>query len=118
MPAELQVKSVKEYPIQIEKKTTGVQVKEMVILVDAEEIKPPEITSSKQVQTEWSCAIYQMMTTSEQSLFSYLNGRKHKAKSEELKTFKQTPKTVPRSEQSADQAAEPKQILYRLLIDD
>ncbi|XP_059295449.1 uncharacterized protein LOC132048781 [Lycium ferocissimum] len=72
------------YPIQIEKKTTGVQIKEMVVPADAEEIKLPEITSSKQVQTEWTCAVCQLTTTSEQNLKSHLNGRKHKARCEGL----------------------------------
>ncbi|MCE5166201.1 hypothetical protein HAX54_015727, partial [Datura stramonium] len=127
-----QVKSVKEYPIQIEKKTTGVQVKEMVVPADAEEIKPPVIISSKQVQTEWTCAVCQITTTSEQSLMSHINGRKHKAKSEGPKTCKQMPNSEgsspvttesnqlnqqqvkdaaeARSEQSADEAAVPKQV--------
>lgn len=123
------VKSVKENPIQIEKKTTGVQVKEMVVPADAEEIKLPEITSSKKVQTEWTCAVCQLTTTSEQNLKSHLNGRKHKAKYEGLKTCKKTPKSegsapvttksnqqqvkhaaVARSEHSANEAAEPKQL--------
>ncbi|CAN4105362.1 unnamed protein product [Withania somnifera] len=126
-----EVRSLKENPIQIEKKMTGVQVKEMVVPADAEEIKFPEITSSNKVQTEWTCAVCQMKTTSEQNLKSHLNGRKHRAKCEGLKTCKQMPKgegsspvttksnqlnqqqvkhaDVVRSEHSAKEAAEPRQ---------
>ncbi|KAK4377214.1 hypothetical protein RND71_003510 [Anisodus tanguticus] len=126
-----QVKFLKENPIQIEKKTTGVQVKEMVVPADAEEIKLPEITSSKQVQTEWTCLVCQLTTTSEQNLKSHLNGRRHKEKCEELKTWKKMAKSegsspvttksnqlnqvkhvaAARSEHSAKKAAEPKQII-------
>ncbi|XP_059297061.1 uncharacterized protein LOC132050048 isoform X6 [Lycium ferocissimum] len=81
-----------EYPIQIEKKTTGVQVKEMTVPAEAEEIKLPGIIFSKQVPTEWTCAVCQVTTTSEQNLKSHLNGRKHKAKCEGVKTCKQTAK--------------------------
>ncbi|XP_060175922.1 uncharacterized protein LOC132606439 isoform X2 [Lycium barbarum] len=120
------------YPIQIEKKTTGVQVKEMVVPADAEEIKLPEITSSKQVQTEWTCAVCQVITSSEQNLKSHLNGMKHKARCAGLKTCKQTAKSegsspvttksnqlnqekvkheaAARSEHIANEAAEPKQV--------
>ncbi|XP_055807560.1 uncharacterized protein LOC129876218 [Solanum dulcamara] len=127
-----QVTSVKENPIQIEKKMTGVQVKVMVVPADAEEVKLPEVTSSKKVQTEWTCAVCQMTTTSEQKMKSHLNGRKHKAKYERLKTCTETSKSdgsspVPtksnqlnleqvkhaaaaQSEHSANVAAEPKQV--------
>ncbi|XP_060175927.1 uncharacterized protein LOC132606443 isoform X2 [Lycium barbarum] len=120
------------YPIQIETKTIGVQVKEMVVPADAEEIKLPEITSSKQVQTEWTCAVCQVTTTSEQNLKFHLNGMKHKARYEGLKTCKQTAKSegsspvttksnqlnqekfkheaAARSEHIANEAAEPKQV--------
>ncbi|KAL3326176.1 hypothetical protein AABB24_037059 [Solanum stoloniferum] len=126
-----QVKSVKDNPIQIEKKTTGVKIKEMVVPAVAEEIKLPEDTSSKKVQTEWTCALCEMTTTSEQNMKSHLNGRKHKAKCEGLKTCEQTSKSdgslpVPaksnqlnleqvthaaaaQPEHSANEAAEPKQ---------
>ncbi|KAL3326165.1 hypothetical protein AABB24_037055, partial [Solanum stoloniferum] len=127
-----QVKSVKDNPIQIEKKTTGVKIKEMVVPAVAEEIKLPEDTSSKKVQTEWTCALCEMTTTSEQNMKSHLNGRKHKAKCEGLKTCEQTSKSdgslpVPaksnqlnleqvthaaaaQPEHSANEAAEPKQV--------
>ncbi|WMV51612.1 hypothetical protein MTR67_044997 [Solanum verrucosum] len=88
-----QVKIVKDNPIQIEKKTTGLQVKEMVVPAVAEEFKLPEVTSSKKVQTEWTSALCEMTTTLEQSMKSHLNGRKHKAKCEGLKTCEQTSKS-------------------------
>lgn len=88
-----QVKSVKENPIIIEQKMTGLQVKELVVPADAEEIKLPEVISPNRVQTEWTCALCQMTTTSEQNMKSHLNGRKHKSKYEALKICEQTPKS-------------------------
>ncbi|XP_006359780.1 uncharacterized protein [Solanum tuberosum] len=88
-----QVKSLKENPIIIEKKTKGLQVRELVVPADAEEIKLPEVASSEKVQTEWTCALCEMTTTSEQNMKSHLNGRKHKAKYEGLKTCEQTSKS-------------------------
>lgn len=133
MSVELQVKNVKENLIQIEKETTGVQVKEMVVPADAEEIKLPEVTSSKKVQTEWTCAVCQLIVTSEQNLKSHLNGRKHKKKCGGMKTSKQmfnsdgsSPVTTKsnqlnleqvkyaaaaQSENSANEAAEPKKVI-------
>ncbi|XP_075103934.1 uncharacterized protein LOC107761840 isoform X1 [Nicotiana tabacum] len=128
-----QVESVKENQIHIEKKTIGMQVEEMVVPADAEEIKLPEITSVKQVQTEWTCAVCQVTTTSEHNLKSHLSGRKHKVKCEELKTCKKTAKSegdppvstkksnelkheqvkhaaAPQSEHSTNEAADPKQV--------
>ncbi|KAG5581968.1 hypothetical protein H5410_052595 [Solanum commersonii] len=130
--AEHEVKIVKDNPIQIEKKMTGVKVKEMVVPAVVEEIKLPEVTSSKKVQTEWTCALCEMTTTLEKNMKSHLNGRKHKAKCEGLKTCEQTSKSdgslpVPtklnqfnlelathvaaaQPEHSANEAAEPKQV--------
>ncbi|XP_009793396.1 uncharacterized protein [Nicotiana sylvestris] len=126
------VESVKENQIQIEKKTVGMRVEEMIVPADVEEIKLPEITSVKQVQTEWTCAVCQVTTTSEHNLKSHLNGGKHKAKCEELKTCKQVAKSegispvttkssqlnqaqvkhaaAAQSEHSTNEAAEPKQV--------
>ncbi|WOH14201.1 hypothetical protein DCAR_0933718 [Daucus carota subsp. sativus] len=42
------------------------------------------------VQREWTCAVCQVTTTSEATLNSHLQGRKHKIKCEELKAGKQT----------------------------
>lgn len=133
MSAELQVKSLKENPIIIEKKTKGLQVRELVVPADAEEIKLPEVASSEKVQTEWTCALCEMTTTSEQNMKSHLNGRKHKAKYEGLKTCEQTSKSdgslpVPtksnqlnleqvkhasaaQPQHSANKAVEPKQVI-------
>ncbi|KAL3326164.1 hypothetical protein AABB24_037063 [Solanum stoloniferum] len=127
-----QVKSMKENPIIIEQKTTGVQVKELVVPADAEEIILPEVTSSKKVQTEWTCALCEMTTTSEQNMKSHLNRRKHKTKYEGLKTYEQTSKSdgslpaptksnqlnleqvkhasAAQPQYSANEAAEPKQV--------
>lgn len=89
---KLQVKSVKENIIQIDKKTMGMLVKEMLAPADAEEIKLPEISSSKQVLTEWTCVLCQVTTTSEHTMKSHLNGRTHKARCEGLKLCEQTVK--------------------------
>ncbi|XP_075093086.1 uncharacterized protein LOC107802075 isoform X2 [Nicotiana tabacum] len=87
-----QVKRVKENLIQIERKTKGMQVKKTAVPEDAVEIKLSETISLKQVQTEWSCAVFQVTTKSEHVLKSHLNGRKHRAMCEGLKTCKQTTK--------------------------
>ncbi|KAJ8548157.1 hypothetical protein K7X08_021393 [Anisodus acutangulus] len=127
-----QVKSVKESNVQIEKKTTAVQIKETAVPADAGEIKLPETNSVKNVQTEWTCAVCQVTTTSEFVWKSHLLGRRHKAKCEGLKTCKQTAKSeersndttksnqlnqeqvkhaaTERSEHSANKGAEPKQV--------
>ncbi|PHT83201.1 hypothetical protein T459_11644 [Capsicum annuum] len=52
---ELQLNSVKENLIQIEKKPTAMQFKGTTLPVDVEEIKLPETNSVKNVQTEWTC---------------------------------------------------------------
>ncbi|KAJ8548158.1 hypothetical protein K7X08_021394 [Anisodus acutangulus] len=127
-----QVKNVKENDVQIEKKTTAVQIKETAVPADAGEIKLPETNSVKNVQTEWTCAVCQATTNSEHDLKSHLLGWRHKAKCEGLKTCKQTAKSeerssdttksnqlnqeqvkhaaTERSEHSANKAAEPKQV--------
>lgn len=47
-------------------------------------VEAAEFTSSKKVKKEWSCALCQVSTTSEHGLNEHLQGRKHKAKEEEL----------------------------------
>ncbi|GAU49057.1 hypothetical protein TSUD_244480, partial [Trifolium subterraneum] len=42
-------------------------------------------TSKKKVQKEWSCALCQISTTSENCLGSHLQGKQHKAKEKELR---------------------------------
>lgn len=44
----------------------------------------------KNVQKEWTCAVCQVTTQSEATLYSHLQGMKHKTKCEELKSVKQT----------------------------
>ncbi|XP_016508266.1 uncharacterized protein LOC107825863 isoform X2 [Nicotiana tabacum] len=68
------------------------QVKKTAVPEDAVEIKLSENISSKQVETEWSCAVCQVTTKSEHDLKSHLNGRNHGAMCEGLKTCKQTTK--------------------------
>lgn len=84
---------MKEKTIQIEKKTTGVQIKETTFPADAKEIKLPETNSVKNVQTEWTCAVCQVTTTSEHDLKCHLLGRRHREKCEELNTCKRKAKT-------------------------
>ncbi|KAK7301092.1 hypothetical protein RJT34_11952 [Clitoria ternatea] len=43
------------------------------------------LTGKKQVQKEWSCALCQISTTSENCLAAHLKGRKHKENEKELK---------------------------------
>ncbi|OIT00231.1 PREDICTED: uncharacterized protein LOC109228775 [Nicotiana attenuata] len=119
-----QVEDVKENQIHVEKKTIGMQIEEMVVPADTEEIKLPEITSVKQVQTEWTCAVCQVTTTSEHNLKSHLNGRKHKAKcmaksegsspvttkSNQLNQAQVKHAAAPQSERSTNEAADPKQV--------
>ncbi|KAK4357777.1 hypothetical protein RND71_023387 [Anisodus tanguticus] len=113
----------------VEKKTTTSEIKETTVPGDAVEIKLPETNSVKNVQTEWTCAVCQVTTTSEHDLKSNLLGSRHKAKCEGLKTCKQTAKSeershvstqsnqlnqeqvkhAARSEHSANKTAEPKQ---------
>ncbi|KAA8545672.1 hypothetical protein F0562_020877 [Nyssa sinensis] len=79
---------------QAEKRTVeDVQIKEMTAAADREN-KLPEITISKEVQKEWTCAACQMTMLSEANLNSHLQGRKHKAKCEGLKGGKQTDKNT------------------------
>ncbi|CAI9770027.1 unnamed protein product [Fraxinus pennsylvanica] len=52
----------------------------------------PEVPVEK-VQREWACALCQVTTSSEQTLSSHLQGRKHKSKCDELKRSKQDTKS-------------------------
>ncbi|KAJ8571122.1 hypothetical protein K7X08_038094 [Anisodus acutangulus] len=88
-----QLKSVKENHVQIEKKTTAVQIKETAFPADAEKIKLPATNSVKNVQTEWSCAVCQVTTKSKHDLKCHLHGRRHREKCVELKSLKKTAKT-------------------------
>uniref|UniRef100_A0A5B7APL4 C2H2-type domain-containing protein n=1 Tax=Davidia involucrata TaxID=16924 RepID=A0A5B7APL4_DAVIN len=79
-------------PEQADKRTVAaVEIKEMTAESSAHrENKLPEITTSKEVQKEWTCALCQMMMPSEASLNYHLQGMKHRAKCEELKAGEQT----------------------------
>ncbi|KAK1402094.1 hypothetical protein POM88_001699 [Heracleum sosnowskyi] len=60
---------------------------------DAEVRKMTTLAPLKEnVQREWACAVCQVSTTSETTLNSHLQGRKHRTKCEELKAGKQTTK--------------------------
>ncbi|XWS54593.1 hypothetical protein CRYUN_Cryun10bG0102200 [Craigia yunnanensis] len=52
---------------------------------------PPEIPSDKQVQKEWTCAMCQVTATSEKTLISHLQGRRHRNACEELMKAKNQP---------------------------
>eukprot|EP00268_Persea_americana_P044235 TRINITY_DN4467_c0_g1_i1.p1 TRINITY_DN4467_c0_g1~~TRINITY_DN4467_c0_g1_i1.p1 ORF type:complete len:598 (+),score=170.58 TRINITY_DN4467_c0_g1_i1:194-1987(+) len=51
-------------------------------------VEAAEFTSPKKVKKEWSCALCQVSTTSEQGLNEHIQGKKHKAKEEELMASK------------------------------
>lgn len=52
---------------------------------DSTESNHARPTVKKQVQKEWSCAVCQISTTSENCLAAHLQGKKHKAKENELR---------------------------------
>ncbi|XWS39799.1 hypothetical protein CRYUN_Cryun18bG0085400 [Craigia yunnanensis] len=52
---------------------------------------PPEIPSDRQVQKEWTCAMCQVTTSSEKTLNSHLQGRRHWDAYEELMKAKNQP---------------------------
>ncbi|XP_059647980.1 uncharacterized protein LOC132294221 [Cornus florida] len=56
------------------------------------ENKHPEITTSKGVQKDLTCAVCQKTGLTEKTLNSHLQGKKHRAKCEKLKGSKQTDK--------------------------
>ncbi|KAM7482357.1 hypothetical protein LguiB_006940 [Lonicera macranthoides] len=87
----------------IEKKeTAAIEVKRAnTSLVETERRKPEvvEVTemnycpsSLDKVQRQWTCAVCQVTTTSQTTLNSHFQGKKHIAKCQELKAKKQTPK--------------------------
>ncbi|XP_057464427.1 uncharacterized protein LOC130754272 [Actinidia eriantha] len=87
------VKCVDSNVTQTEKKTVGAgEVKEKMVAAAGGENKVPEIPVSEKVQREWTCALCQVKTTSEKNLDYHLQGKKHKAKCEELKASKQANK--------------------------
>ncbi|XP_059647965.1 uncharacterized protein LOC132294217 isoform X2 [Cornus florida] len=77
-----------------EKKTDAtLEVKDTTATsVAGRENKLPEVTTSKNIQKEWTCAVCQLKTTSEKDLNSHLQGWRHWAKCEELKASKSTDK--------------------------
>ncbi|OIV93138.1 hypothetical protein TanjilG_20800 [Lupinus angustifolius] len=52
---------------------------------DTNSVELPQSSTNKEVQKEWTCAICQVTTTSENNLNSHLHGRKHKDACEALK---------------------------------
>ncbi|KAE9446137.1 hypothetical protein C3L33_21965, partial [Rhododendron williamsianum] len=73
---------------QNEKKTVAAgEIKAKTVATAGGESKAVEIIDSEKVQREWTCALCQVTTTSEQILDSHLQGRRHKAR--ELKASKQ-----------------------------
>ncbi|XP_061359366.1 uncharacterized protein LOC133303471 isoform X2 [Gastrolobium bilobum] len=69
---------------QIQEKFEGYQGRDPVVC-DKTESSYTRLTSKKQVQKEWSCALCQISTTSENCLGTHLIGKKHKAKENELR---------------------------------
>uniref|UniRef100_A0A5B7ARY4 HVA22-like protein n=1 Tax=Davidia involucrata TaxID=16924 RepID=A0A5B7ARY4_DAVIN len=93
-------------PEQADKRTVAaVEIKEMTAESSAHrENKLPEITTSKEVQKEWTCAVCQMTMPSEAVLNNHLQGRKHRAKCEQLKAGKQTNKNKSSSSSATNQS--------------
>ncbi|KAJ1421326.1 Zinc finger C2H2 superfamily [Sesbania bispinosa] len=73
--------------------TSQIQEEELVVYQgrddlagsDKTESSYTRLTGKNQVQKEWSCALCQITTTSENCLGAHLQGNKHKAKEEELR---------------------------------
>ncbi|KAL6964207.1 hypothetical protein U1Q18_035264 [Sarracenia purpurea var. burkii] len=69
------------------------EINENTVAASGEEDKVTEETNpSQKVQKEWTCAVCQVTTTSENNLNSHLHGKKHEAKCEELRSSKQAAK--------------------------
>ncbi|KAL6964206.1 hypothetical protein U1Q18_035266 [Sarracenia purpurea var. burkii] len=69
------------------------EINEDTVAARGEENKVTKETNpSQKVQKEWTCAVCQVTTTSENNLNSHLRGKKHKAKCEELRSSKQAAK--------------------------
>ncbi|XP_019173216.1 PREDICTED: uncharacterized protein LOC109168593 isoform X5 [Ipomoea nil] len=69
--------------------TEDPRVKGIPVAIAAEEKFIPEmISSSMLIQREWTCALCQVTTTSENDLKSHLRGKRHIANCEELKSSK------------------------------
>ncbi|XP_057494559.1 uncharacterized protein LOC130779775 [Actinidia eriantha] len=82
---------------QIEKKTVGDgEIKDKTVAAAGGENEVPEIRASEKVQREWTCALCQVITTTEKDLDYHLQGKKHKVKCEELKASKRTKARVAR----------------------
>ncbi|KAF7126711.1 hypothetical protein RHSIM_Rhsim11G0141100 [Rhododendron simsii] len=85
-----QVKCVEQNLAPNENKTAAVgDIEEKTVAAAGGESKAMEITDSEKVQREWTCALCQLMTACEKDLESHLQGRKHQAKFEELKSSEQ-----------------------------
>lgn len=72
--------------------TTHLQEKKLLVYqgrddlgADCDKTNSGYYTSKKKVQKEWSCALCQISTTSENCLGSHLQGKQHKAKEKELR---------------------------------
>ncbi|KAK7363054.1 hypothetical protein VNO77_05183 [Canavalia gladiata] len=62
----------------------------------------PQSSTPKEVQKEWTCALCQVTTKSEQTLNSHLHGRRHKASCEALKAKSQPVQQKQKSDQSKE----------------
>ncbi|KAK7400384.1 hypothetical protein VNO78_11590 [Psophocarpus tetragonolobus] len=63
----------------------------------------PESCTHKEVQNEWTCALCHLTTTSEKTLNSHLQGRKHRANEEALKAKNQPVQQKLKSDQSKEE---------------
>ncbi|XP_031129747.1 uncharacterized protein LOC116031621 isoform X3 [Ipomoea triloba] len=86
---ERKVKSAVDNIGQMQKQETEAPwVKGIPVANAAEEKTIPEINSSKLIQREWTCAVCQVTTTSENNLKSHLGGKMHRTNCAELKPIK------------------------------
>ncbi|KAH7832906.1 hypothetical protein Vadar_001225 [Vaccinium darrowii] len=104
-----QIKFEEPNLVQNEKKTVAAgEIKEKTVGAPEEE-KKAVVISSEKVQREWTCALCQLTTPTEKILDSHLQGRKHKAKVQQLEASMQANKNKASSSSAA--SPEPKKTL-------
>nr|GMD33037.1 HVA22-like protein [Ipomoea batatas]GMD85882.1 HVA22-like protein [Ipomoea batatas]GMD92803.1 HVA22-like protein [Ipomoea batatas] len=90
---ETKVKRVADNLGEMRKQETEAPwVKGIPVAISAEEKFIPEINSSMLIQREWTCALCQVTTTSENNLKSHLQGKRHRTNCEKLESSKRVTK--------------------------